>query len=347
MLHADGNVGDELPLACPRHPDTVKAIRSAQDVPDALTSVCGRVCGAQMACGVVGHTCPRACHRASGDSDHNAKRCLTLVSRQHTRCQKPGEHVYQRECREDRHLFEPCPFTEEINCPNSSHDGTPHILRRRCNETAEAVIAKCHYPCPRSLNCSHPCQDVCSAPCTERCSQKMQYACVRDSAHVVWGICCEGPQVASATCTALVNVKCQRGIHMVSGQCRVSAEEIAMSCKADAEFDCDNRAEPVHKCLGPCNRGPGFASARCAFEVDFCCVRDSRHSVKGRCHESAEAASKRCYMPILKPCARVWAHGSFKAECWETDVPDRCQLCVLQRQSWGSNSRKRKRGGRA
>eukprot|EP00746_Dinoflagellata_sp_MGD_P166367 gnl/MRDRNA2_/MRDRNA2_96196_c0_seq1.p1 gnl/MRDRNA2_/MRDRNA2_96196_c0~~gnl/MRDRNA2_/MRDRNA2_96196_c0_seq1.p1 ORF type:complete len:2418 (+),score=411.56 gnl/MRDRNA2_/MRDRNA2_96196_c0_seq1:103-7356(+) len=165
-LDAQGLVGPNLPLECPRHPG----------VQLALGERCQHICSAVLACG---HICHKPCH-----SSGSHPRCEEIVADKFPRC---GHDV----CR-------PCwqPI-EELNCKQvckfvhqeCGHEGTrlchqaipkcraqAHVTCHRCGRTGVAECARhrekpdeyvCKHICTRKMRCGHPCKLKCGANCDD------------------------------------------------------------------------------------------------------------------------------------------------------------------------------------
>ena len=179
-------VGTDLPLACPRHPNS--DIRLSSRAPSARVSgtfyvsessrpvKCPEPCNAIMGCGV--HACPRGCH--PGEEPHAAERCTARVNfkygdcghRNSRRCcdaqpecevivpfafPKCGHPGMRKCCVPDRALK--CEVYVPMRFKDCGHEGT-----RRCADSEASQ--KCTKPCARLLACGHPCPLLCHEPCS-------------------------------------------------------------------------------------------------------------------------------------------------------------------------------------
>lgn len=89
ILRANNNIGRALPLRCPRHPETVIEVSTADDFSRlALEGGCNKKCNLRLSCG---HSCINKCH---SEPLHNAVICLEPCPKS-----KPGcDHSCPRPC---------------------------------------------------------------------------------------------------------------------------------------------------------------------------------------------------------------------------------------------------------
>ena len=203
LLHMDaqGLVGPNIPLQCPRHMDAPPILMCSgkkpppsvrhsvayelaelAEVPNWRGRLCASPCTAMMRCQQ--HMCKiRWCHPQfypNGEDPHDADRCSEIVQFKHASC----GHSAQRRCHEpeDQHMCQ-----EVVNFSlKCGHAGTAacHIPKamfqcqhkisfcfricghdgiRICFETEDQK--KCTKPCARLLACGHPCPLACFKDC--------------------------------------------------------------------------------------------------------------------------------------------------------------------------------------
>lgn len=189
-----GNFGPYLPLRCPRHPDIVIEVSTADEfVRFSPAGGCDQKCGRRLACG---HSCLSACH---SDIAHKTFKCLQPCTRSRSTCEHPCKALCGNECGKcceqvQKSIRLPCGHVREtlpcweaqlepgqISCYSMCTTILPcgHACKSACNgclhRNPEAVASPCNAKCGRSYTtCSHACATTCHGeedcpPCTNPC----------------------------------------------------------------------------------------------------------------------------------------------------------------------------------
>ena len=178
LLEQDKNIGTQLELQCPRHPDTPIWISH----PDHFLQFspeggCNLPCGRRLACG---HSCGKRCH---SEVIHNAVEC-------HEPCPRPKkgcDHACRRNCGqpceemctetvEQLALFLKCGHMvwsapcwqvqnpSSIRCDKKVKKTVPgcnHVVEEYCHVDVTIDTYSCHSVCGKAQNCGHPCRSPC------------------------------------------------------------------------------------------------------------------------------------------------------------------------------------------
>ncbi|XP_064468066.1 NFX1-type zinc finger-containing protein 1-like [Ornithodoros turicata] len=144
-LHA---IGPELRLRCRNHPETVTAVKTADDFAKVPEGGCGIPCTVRLDCG---HSCGLLCHgydrfheefkckKRCERKCHNGHGCKLLCSEKCGKCTVP---VLTQ--------FQPCGHSGEVACHKT-------------------LSARCPLPCEKVFECGHKCPRVCSQQCESPC----------------------------------------------------------------------------------------------------------------------------------------------------------------------------------
>jgi len=157
-------VGDKLPVICPRHPH----------IPLDLGQECHHVCKATLPCG---HTCQAHCHRdgfhppckqpaiatlrcghdkacecSARDQADEILKCHEVVNFHHEGC---GHQDIRRCCDKPK----PCTKAVRVQCSSCSEWSST-----QCHVKSEGNF-QCRLPCKKVMKCGHPC----SLPCFQDC----------------------------------------------------------------------------------------------------------------------------------------------------------------------------------
>lgn len=174
----EGNLGNELELECPRHPDKPIIVSN----PDHFVTLspeggCQLPCDKRLACG---HKCPSKCH---SDVIHNAIKCLEPCPRPKKGCDHPCSKLCGDSCEEKCSIIMAgedikldCGHSKlnptcwqkqrprEIICRvfvERSVPGCQHINKVQCNTNVTDINYNCNSICGDSLSCGHQCNRQC------------------------------------------------------------------------------------------------------------------------------------------------------------------------------------------
>ena len=184
LLERDGNIGTQLELQCPRHPETPIWISH----PDHFLQFspeggCNLLCDRRLACG---HSCGKRCH---SEVIHNAVECHEPCPRPkkgcshacRRRCGQPCEEKCTENVEDLALLLEcghmvfsaPCWQVQDpssIRCDKKVKKTVPgcnHVFEEYCHVDVTNDGYNCHHICGQIQNCSHTCQNRCFI-CTKK-----------------------------------------------------------------------------------------------------------------------------------------------------------------------------------
>ncbi|XP_064468064.1 NFX1-type zinc finger-containing protein 1-like [Ornithodoros turicata] len=294
-LHA---TGPELRLRCPNHPETVTAVKTADDFAKVPGGGCGIPCTARLDCG---HTCGLLCH--GYDTFHEAITC-------EKRCERKCHNGH--DCRllcwencEDCTIpvltqFQPCGHSCEIAC---------------CETRAQL----CPLPCDKILKCGHKCPAACSMLCDNMCTVVVTVKgdCGHDIHLQCWYLRrgsvsarCEAPCEKTLSCG-------HRCLQECAERCRCTTRVMATkTCGHKTEIDCTLLKSSTttalalnsFRCNDPCEKTLqcGHRCPRKCFEwcwADLCEV-----PVTAKC-EGGHSNEVPCFMSesynCLKECTKT------------------------------------------
>ena len=102
ILKANENIGQNLPLRCPRHPETAIKVSTPDDfLRLAPEGGCSKKCSLRLSCG---HSCVNKCH---SEPLHNAVICLEPCPRSKAGCDHPRPRPCGEECEQVCHVKVP------------------------------------------------------------------------------------------------------------------------------------------------------------------------------------------------------------------------------------------------
>ncbi|KAG9009435.1 hypothetical protein FRB93_005371 [Tulasnella sp. JGI-2019a] len=236
-------LGPALPIACNRHPETVKTIDKPGQLPfHAPDGGCHLPCDARLSCG---HHCPFKCH---SDDEHH----------RFTRCNKPCTRLCPRSHPCDQRCSDPCgkcrtqvPYA--LACGHLNYvecwmlDNPEEIA---CSELVEKQLVLCEHWA--RMTCStDPADFICRSICNGNlhcCNKKCQGQCGR----------CQGcnPREEGAGISVIIRARhashlCKKLLycqHECNGQCSDNHDCSDVTCGRRCRQAC-----PHHECNAPCS----------------------------------------------------------------------------------------------
>ncbi|OTB11705.1 hypothetical protein K445DRAFT_339577 [Daldinia sp. EC12] len=273
ILDANGNLGTQLELHCPRHPnpDTPLLVSKADDfLRVAPEGGCILQCDKRLSCG---HSCINRCHH---ENLHNAVKCLEPCPRPKNGCQHPCKLACGEPCKPKCEVYLK-DITITLDCghqisaafcwqvQNRSSITCKQIVQKRVPGCRHMVEVPCHkdvtidtYQCPKPCLDPRPCGHNCQSPCY-KCKERKDGKIIK----TVHPICGEACGRAYTTCR--------------------------------------------HTCREPCH-----GKAKCPLCPESCEVRCSHSKCSKKCHEpcvpcaeqtcASKCPHSRCTMPCAAPC---------------------------------------------
>lgn len=275
ILRQGGNIGENLALQCPRHPDTSINVSQPDDFRRfSPEGGCDLRCDKRLRCG---HACAQKCH---SDVLHGVVFCLEPCPRPRTGCSHPCPKLCGDTCpsnctinvfKEDRvlkcsHPAQNLPCWQDqdestVRCPvlvDKVVPGCKHVVNVACHVDVDSMSFECTIQCRGSLPCGHNCKAEC-------------YRCIslrEDGTVLVNHVICQQP------CGRLYSTCSHRCASICHGK-----EQDCPPCQANCEVSCGHSKCP-QKCCEPCTP--------CA---ESKCLSACPHSL--------------CSMPCAAPCDHV------------------------------------------
>ena len=318
ILREEGNLGTELELACPRHPEDPMAVR----VPDDFVILspeggCAKKCTDRLQCG---HACPNRCHSMMM---HGAVYCLERCSRTRSGCEHACPKVCGDPCGAHCQVAVPdimlsCGHqSQSIRCHEAQNPasvrcqtwvrhtmiGCDHEIEVRCYQIPVGDDFACLAICGALLACGHKCARTCR-DCNARAEGR-----VTDTNH---GECKQKCGRPYSTCT-----------HTDESLCH--GDKPCPLCKSPCEVRCTHSKcskpcqEPCVPCLEPCSWSCPHGACRMP-----CSVPCDRLPCNERCSETL-ACGHRC--PSL--CGEQCPDTTFCQICCTEEVKERIADWVL------------------
>ncbi|KAI0380866.1 hypothetical protein F5Y04DRAFT_93270 [Hypomontagnella monticulosa] len=312
ILETNGNIGTQLELSCPRHPnpDTPLLVSNADDfLRVAPEGGCILPCDRRLACG---HSCINRCHH---ENLHNAVKCLEPCPRLKKGCTHPCRLVCGEPCKPKcdellrnisitlgcGHTISsaPCWQTQDpstIVCKKMVKKivpGCKHTVEVPCNVDVGINSYRCGNMCSDPQPCGHSCR----SPCWQ-CKDRKDGQIVRTN----HGICKQPCGRKYTTCR-----------HTCRQPCHGEAE--CPLCPAPCEVRCSH-SKCSKKCHEPC--------APCAEQT---CASSCTHS---QC--TMPCAAPCDWVPCSKRCEKILGCGhQCPSVCGEV-CPDArfCQICCSE-----------------
>ncbi|XP_048585567.1 NFX1-type zinc finger-containing protein 1-like isoform X2 [Nematostella vectensis] len=281
-FHDKGKVGKSLRLACQNHPDKVIRAAEADNFKDAPEGGCMLPCAERLACG---HMCEKPCHPV--DNDHTEFKCRKPCRRQLCDLNHPCPLPCFEECKPCTELLPKiipeCQHEQQVPC---------HI---------DPWEFKCSEPCPKTLECGHPCARKCGDTCTSKCIEKIEKTlpcghketvrCYKD----IYEVKCLEP------CKDLL--KCE---HQCEGTCHSCMQgRVHQQCKSK----CGRTLFCGHICQEPCTKN-------CPPCKEGCQNKCTHSECKKKCGEPC--------VPCAEPCAWKCRHYKCSKLCGEICDRPRC-----------------------
>ncbi|KAH7439976.1 hypothetical protein KP509_04G085400 [Ceratopteris richardii] len=314
-LEGSNSYGDALILVCPNHPDKEVKVKNPEDFRHVPDGGCDQPCEYQLSCG---HVCPKYCHPGGHDKVVCPKRC----PRKHAAC----NHDCQAPC----HGFEACPpcrvLIEKV-LPQCGHSA-----RISCSASIESVI--CSAPCPRLLECSHPCRRNCGMSCTTSCPQPVEK--LLSCGHLVKIACHIDP--SEYLCIEPCRQKlpdCMHTCEGTCGKCKQGQDHIPCLNKCNRTLPCGHRcSSSCHRVCPPCSmpcqkrclhsRCPQICGYPCVPCMETCAWRCEHHACHLLCH-------KICKRPVCNvPCRKLLRCGHPCLGFCGEPCPFICRMCTPQ-----------------
>ncbi|KAI1100416.1 P-loop containing nucleoside triphosphate hydrolase protein [Jackrogersella minutella] len=281
ILRNNGNIGNKLPLQCPRHKDQCIEISNLHDFARlSPEGGCTNQCLQQLDCG---HTCLSKCH---AEPLHKTVQCQGPCLRLKeacghgcpNRCGEPCEIVCTTILKGER-LTLPCghvltsprcwqvktPF--EVKCRQRVEKMVPgchHRVKVPCHENVFQKSFICTATCDTSLLCGHSCRDVCKVcrtrdvttilsenhrPCTAVCGRShgtCRHSCVKQ---------CH-PGEDCPPCRRTCDMQCSHS------KCPRVCWQPCVPCAMDTCSSACPHSKCTMPCAAPCNWIP--CSKRCS-----------------------------------------------------------------------------------
>ncbi|KAI0169535.1 hypothetical protein GGR52DRAFT_550456 [Hypoxylon sp. FL1284] len=271
ILERNGNVGEELELQCPRHPNTPLLVSKADDfLRVAPEGGCILPCDRRLSCG---HACVNRCHH---ENIHNAVRCLEPCPRPKKGCEHPCKLVCGDSCKPRcdeylRGLNIILACGHKISSAFCWQAQDPSSIT--CKETVKKTVPGCNHTvevfCYTDVNCDlYKCRKICGdpLPCGHNCRSSCDQCRVKKDSKIIevnHGICKQDCGRKYTSCPHSCTQPCHPGV-----PCRL--------CPAPCEVHCSH-SRCGKKCHEPCTP--------CAEQA---CASSCPHA--------------RCTMPCAAPC---------------------------------------------
>ena len=267
ILREGRNIGPELGLRCPRHPETSLNVSCPDDfLRLAPEGGCTEMCAQRLLCG---HKCVSKCH---SEGLHKATKCLEPCTRSKKGCDhacpKPCGELCDEKCTVKLNNLDitlacshrvgtlPCwqaQDTSVVACKakvSKTVPGCKHEVLVDCSSDVARPDFKCNATCATVLPCGHPCQKLC-----RQCRKRKE----DDAVEVDHGSCesvCDRPYTTcSHRCAKFCHQNegcppCQKpcDVRCVHSKC---AKKCSEPCAPCAESSCSSRC-PHSACTMPC-----------------------------------------------------------------------------------------------
>jgi hypothetical protein len=280
MLREGGNVGTQLELCCPRHPDTPLVVTTPDDFSRISPEAgCDLLCGQRLPCG---HSYVNKCH---SECLHEAVHCLKTCNRVKEGCSHNCQYECGRQCDEkcsievsDIEVKLPCGhIVKKLPCwqyqdPSQVRcrvqverkvPGCDHTIMMTCYRSIDDPHFICNAVCGAMQLCGHTCAGKCfqcrqcenlrivkeeHPTCKQQCGRAFtncRHSCTQP---------CHGDE-ACALCDQPCDVQCSHG------KCTKKCSEPCTPCAEETCASCCPHAECSMPCAAPCDWVP--CSKRC------------------------------------------------------------------------------------
>lgn len=277
ILRKDGNLGEDLELCCPRHPDTPMLVQNPTDFARLSPEAgCDLLCEKQLACG---HACIAKCH---SDMLHGAVYCMKPCTRIKDGC----EHLCPKPCGDACDLLCNFPIVDVDVMLRCGHTKT-HMP---CHEYQKPATIICQEPVKRTIpGCNHEIVTDCHVDV-----EHDAFNCFADCGKVL--PCGHTCQKACYKCNTRVNGEITRTDH---GKCQQKCDRGYSTCKHRCTSTCHG-SEPCPLCTQECDTR--CSHARC-YQLcsQFCspCLEEQCSSGTLCPHNDP------CPMPCAAPCTWI------------------------------------------
>eukprot|EP01012_Entosiphon_sulcatum_P063396 TRINITY_DN9076_c0_g1_i7.p1 TRINITY_DN9076_c0_g1~~TRINITY_DN9076_c0_g1_i7.p1 ORF type:complete len:1375 (-),score=150.38 TRINITY_DN9076_c0_g1_i7:56-4180(-) len=349
-FEASGCVGSELPLQCPRHPESCSLLVAPD--PEAKRP-CNKFCGAVYACG---HSCRKRCH--PDPSWHMHTECTLPCVRPCINC---GQRVCKMKCNE--RCVCAAKLTVELDCGHiakfTCHKGKPECKERVKHELPCGHEA--NLPCgvdPRHERCKKP--TMRPLPCGRhermaQCGEDMSRKKCKQPVEVLAScqehtrtLPCDEERALGARPPCLVVVTrtllCGHGVDL---QCHVDFKSVRCNFQLQKELPCGHtslcecsanpaafpckelvtveRPDCQHKATILCSQRDCLLAIPCPKRIEF--TPPCGHGpVTVPCHERNQPCT------VLLPCTLICGHET-KFRCGTREAEASAYICKHPRQA--------------
>lgn len=309
-------IGKEIPLICPRHPQSQSMIRNVEDFEKYVPNGgCKLKCKKTLDCG---HQCSKVCH----DGKHEVCRelCRKTCKRGH-----PCNGLCNEACLACTILVTdnlPCGHKAEmVCCANSDLIKCQQIIKykfsrcghyeviRCCERLQTKVCSKpCEKKCCRGHSCNQLCNDICS-PCTITVTESLPCGHIQE-------IFCSANS-ALIKCQKIIKYKFPKCGHDQEIRCceRLWSNNCSMSC--------DYRLECGHKCYLKCHTNildlhdDPVCKKPC--EKNVTCSLGHTSKCRNLCKDSCNDCNEEVTQQLLcGHTVKVRCGQKYKGDCYET-----------------------------
>ncbi|KAG6125729.1 hypothetical protein E4U12_007043 [Claviceps purpurea] len=277
QLGSQGNIGPELGLQCPRHPETQILVSQPDDFAvHAPESGCNLPCQMRLRCG---HSCTGRCH---SDILHEAAKCIEPCPRSLNGC----DHACPRHCGD--------------TCPSECRTLIKHldmmlacghkIKEAMCFQVQDPSLIRCKVIVTKTVpGCGHRVSTVCSEDVTNE-----EYQCIsRCESHLACGHDCKDD------CWSCNKRKDGEVLETSHGLCRQVCGRKHSTCRHSCTETChgngdDNGDKDCPACSKPCE-------VRCSHsKCSKLCHEPCAPCAEEKCHSCCPHGE--CTMPCSVPC---------------------------------------------
>ncbi|KAJ0417154.1 hypothetical protein BJY00DRAFT_325758 [Aspergillus carlsbadensis] len=252
MLEDGLNIGRQLELHCPRHPEARICVATPNDFAKyAPEGGCSNQCGMRLGCG---HTCTFKCHSSRL---HSTVKCMEP-------CTQPRQcgHACPKPCSDpcgdcsavvpDVRL--PCGHTAQVNCRDVGD-----LASVRCMQTVFKMLPKCGHAARAA--CSQSVDDLfCTKPCGS------PRPCGHDCQNQCWS-CRASDTVNHGTCKTFCGRQLTACRHYCTQSCHGGSP--CRACQLPCEVSCVHNRCP-RKCSDPCPPCAEACGWHCSHREDSC-----------------------------------------------------------------------------
>ncbi|KAI1449992.1 hypothetical protein F5Y02DRAFT_406546 [Annulohypoxylon stygium] len=312
ILERNGNIGKELELQCPRHPNPEEPllVSKADDfLRIAPEGGCILRCDRRLPCG---HSCFNRCHH---EKIHNAVKCLEPCPRLKKGCQHPCRLVCGDSCKakcdellRDLNITLECGHKISSALCWAAQDPSSILCKEKVTKKVPGCGHLVEVPCHTDVSAdSYRCGKMCldPQPCGHSCKSPCYKCKIREAGEIVntnHGICKQ---------------ECGRNYTTCSHKCRQSChgEAPCPLCPAACEVRCSH-SRCSKKCHEPC--------APCAEQA---CSSSCPHS-----HCTMPCAAPCDWVPCSKRCEKLLGCGHQCPSICGEACPDKkfCQECCSE-----------------